>query len=337
MNPKVSVIIPNYNHAKYLIERLDSVFKQTFQDFEVILLDDCSQDTSWEILQSYENNPKVKYCIRNEQNSGSPFKQWKKGLNLAKGELIWIAESDDSCESTFLERNLQLLADNNNAGVAYCQSIDINQSGEVLSNRIQYTDKFKPNIWKSNFIKEGSFFIDKYMSCYNVIPNASAVIFKKELAIDDVFCDSLLKMKMCGDWFFWIKLLLKTQIVFLECPLNYFRIHPGVSRNHFDLVKKRQRLVEESEIRSFLQKVGFYNKEYVNLLYYQWFKLFHIKSVFSYSFYKVKLQETTFFDFCFIFFQKKIHDKKDFFLKRNISSMKYILSKFLTLIKRNKR
>ena len=53
------VIIPNYNHALYLQERLDSVFNQTYQDFEVIILDDCSTDNSREIIEKYANNPKV--------------------------------------------------------------------------------------------------------------------------------------------------------------------------------------------------------------------------------------------------------------------------------------
>lgn len=320
MNPKVSVIVPNYNHAQFLIERLDSIFKQTFQDFEVILLDDFSKDLSWEILQSYAKHPKVKYCIRNDQNSGSPFKQWKKGLDLAKGEWIWLAESDDSCDPTFLNKNMQLLSRNKNAGIVYCQSIDINESGEVLSNRIQYTNRFSPNIWKSNFINEGHFFIKKYLSYYNVIPNASAVIFKKELAVDAVFCNSLLEMKMCGDWFFWINLLLKTQVVFLKYPLNYFRNHEGVSRNHYSFIKIRQRLFEESQVRSFLQKNGFHNRECENILYYHWFTLFSIRAVFSASFYSVKLQKRSFFLFLYYKLKKKYFSIKSkiFFFKSKL-------------------
>ena len=66
MNPLVSIIIPNYNHALYLKERLDSIFNQTFQDFEVILLDDCSTDTSREVLAEYAKKDKVSHCIFNE-------------------------------------------------------------------------------------------------------------------------------------------------------------------------------------------------------------------------------------------------------------------------------
>jgi glycosyltransferase involved in cell wall biosynthesis len=93
--PLVSVIIPNYNHAAYLNERIDSVLNQTFRDFEVILLDDCSTDNSREIIESYRGHEKISQIEYNEVNSGSTFIQWKKGLDLAQGDWIWIAESDD--------------------------------------------------------------------------------------------------------------------------------------------------------------------------------------------------------------------------------------------------
>ncbi len=74
----VSVIVPNYNHASYLVARIESILNQTYQDFELILLDDCSTDDSREVLLKYKDNPKVTHLVFNEQNSGSPFIQWQK-------------------------------------------------------------------------------------------------------------------------------------------------------------------------------------------------------------------------------------------------------------------
>src|SRR5215472_4105163 len=101
--PKVSVIIPNYNHARYLQQRIDTVLGQTFQDFEVILLDDCSTDESRSIISEYAKDPRVRTEF-NEVNSGSTFKQWNKGVRLARGEYVWIAESDDYADKRFLEK-----------------------------------------------------------------------------------------------------------------------------------------------------------------------------------------------------------------------------------------
>ena len=84
--PAVSVIVPNYNHARFLRKRIDSILNQTFQDFELILLDDCSTDESRSILSEYASDPRVRLEL-NEVNSGSPFKQWNKGIRIARGEL----------------------------------------------------------------------------------------------------------------------------------------------------------------------------------------------------------------------------------------------------------
>ena len=78
--PLVSVIVPNYNHAPYLRERIDSILNQTFQDFELILLDDCSPDNSREIINSYKDNPHVSHIVLNEENSGNTFVQWDLGV-----------------------------------------------------------------------------------------------------------------------------------------------------------------------------------------------------------------------------------------------------------------
>lgn len=67
----VSVIVPNYNHAPFLRERIDSILAQSYTDFELILLDDCSTDNSRDILNSYRDNPHVSHIIFNEKNSGS--------------------------------------------------------------------------------------------------------------------------------------------------------------------------------------------------------------------------------------------------------------------------
>ena len=64
--PKVSIIVPNYNHSKFLEKRLDSIFNQTYKDFEIILLDDCSTDDSLKILNEYVTRPNVSYLIVNK-------------------------------------------------------------------------------------------------------------------------------------------------------------------------------------------------------------------------------------------------------------------------------
>ena len=118
----VSIIVPNYNHSRFLEERLESIFSQTFQDFEVILLDDSSTDNSVEVLKRYATHPKVRELLVNDHNSGSPFKQWQQGFALSLGEYIWIAESDDYADKDFLATLVPALKANPQLGLAYCQS-----------------------------------------------------------------------------------------------------------------------------------------------------------------------------------------------------------------------
>ncbi|MBK5214572.1 MAG: glycosyltransferase family 2 protein [Flavobacteriaceae bacterium] len=285
--PFVSVIIPNYNHKPYLQQRLDTVFGQTYQDFEVILLDDASTDGSLYILELYKDHPKISHLIVNKENSGRPFKQWKKGIELATGEYIWIAESDDYCKHNFLESILHQMSEE--TGVCYAQTIDVDETGRPLLNRIEYTKEFNPNIWKSDFELSGLEFIEKYLLIKNVVPNASAVIFKRSLVDNTLFTNKLLQMKMCGDWLFWVKLCEKKNIAFVAEPLNYFRNHSAISRKHNTAKKKKTRLLEEGEIRYYaFRKLNLNNKSKDEGLLKKWFKLHPFKAIFSKSFYTIR-------------------------------------------------
>src|SRR5690348_12935994 len=117
----VSVVIPNYNHAPFLRQRIESVLRQTYQDFELILLDDCSMDGSQAILMEYASDPRVRIEF-NQKNSGSTFKQWNKGVRLARGEYVWIAESDDYADDRLLEKLAARLDAEPRAAFAYCRS-----------------------------------------------------------------------------------------------------------------------------------------------------------------------------------------------------------------------
>ena len=85
----ISVIIPNFNYAHYLKQRIQSVLNQTYTDIEVILLDDCSTDNSLEVMREFSDS-RIVGVFPNEVNTGSPFRQWQKGIEMAKGEYIWI-------------------------------------------------------------------------------------------------------------------------------------------------------------------------------------------------------------------------------------------------------
>ncbi|PRX41539.1 glycosyltransferase family 2 protein [Salegentibacter salegens] len=311
-SPKVTVILPNFNHSQFLEQRLETIFNQTFQDFEVILLDDASSDNSLSILEKYKENSKVSHFVINERNLGSPFKQWQKGISLAKGEYIWIAESDDYCELEFLEKIFQLKSSSRkDLGLIYCQSVDVDENGNSIKSRINYTSNFVLNIWKNDFSLYGRKFIETYLKTKNVIPNASAVVFKKSLVKDSFFSIRMLNMKMCGDWLFWCQILPNTNVGFLAQNLNYFRNHTTVTRNHKTRDLKKRRLIEESYIRKKLCKKAILQSQEKNKLYQSWFQLHSFSEIFFFGFYKVVIEKSDYISFLTSFVKFKLNNYRN--------------------------
>lgn len=256
--PKVSVIIPNYNHSQFLPQRIESVLNQTFQDFELILLDDCSPDNSREVLEQYKTNPKVSQIIFNTKNSGSTFKQWKKGIGLTTGEYIWLAESDDYCEPNFLNDLVSILDSHPNVGIAYCQSRSVDQNNMPLNSWIKQTNIFSPNIWNNSFIANGHIAITNFLIHRNIIPNASAVVFRKSVYKSTSGIDTT--MALNGDWLLWIKMLELSYLAFCAKELNYFRQHNNKATGQN--TRNYNGLKELFQLYVYIQKkIGITNKQ----------------------------------------------------------------------------
>ena len=217
----ISIILPNYNHEKFLQRRIDSILNQTYQNFELIILDDCSTDNSRDLLNTLRNYPRVSHIIYNKKNSGNTFKQWEKGLIKAKGELIWIAESDDSIDCSFLAKAVKIFQTSSSIGIVQCGSEWISETGIVI-----YQDNFIGDFQEIN----GQSFILNNMVAGNSLYNASAILFKKSL-ITLPLNSSILEFKYCGDWLFWVKILENTNLYIINENLNKFRRHTQTVSN----------------------------------------------------------------------------------------------------------
>jgi len=235
-NLLLSVIIPNYNHAAYLRQRIESVLGQDYENIELILLDDFSQDNSCDILDEFSVHPKVKHVVKNQTNSGSTFLQWQRGFELAKGDLIWIAESDDRSDHRFASELIHMIEDKQ-LDLAYCDSHVINQDGDIEGRLDWWYASLSHDQWKQSFVMDGSTFVRDYMSIKNAIMNASSVIFRKS-ALQGIAAPRA-DMKLCGDWDFWSRLLLGKKLGYSSAPLNYYRFHADTVRarpNNAELV-----------------------------------------------------------------------------------------------------
>lgn len=215
--PLVSVIIPNYNHARFLPERIESVLNQTYQNFEVIILDDCSSDNSRDVINDYRSSPKVSHIVFNEKNSGSTFKQWKKGFALAKGEYIWIAESDDVAHPDFLFSLIAAIDGDQDVVLAASGITLIDESGKTIGYASISKSRHIRKYSSSDFIKEN-------MLIGNHVLNASSVIFRKYLIKD--IPSTYEGLKSSGDYLFWIEIANKGKVVEIPDRLDFFRRYP---------------------------------------------------------------------------------------------------------------
>ena len=233
---KISVILPNYNHSRFLGERVNSILNQTRQDFELIILDDCSSDDSHKMLEQWKNHPRVSHFIMNEKNSGSTFKQWKMGMQLAVGEWIWIAESDDVAHPDFLQSMMELVERDAEIKIAFCRSNRIDENGNPKGiNR--WGEIGSPERWNSEFVAQGKDECIDYLVKRNTIPNASAVIFRKQAALKHI--DAVLPFRYCGDWLFWALLANEGKVAYSPLLLNSFRRYASAT----SLVKTQERIV----------------------------------------------------------------------------------------------
>jgi glycosyltransferase involved in cell wall biosynthesis len=249
--PTVSVIVPNFNHARFLRERIESVLAQTYQDFEVILLDDCSTDESRSIIGGYVKDPRVRVEF-NEKNSGSTFRQWNRGVRLARGKYVWIAESDDYADEHLLEKLACRLDAEPDAVLCYCRSWRVSSDGKISGFLDPEVTDSDPNRWAMDFVADGREECWKYLSKCNSIPNASAVLFRRAAYERVGGADE--NLHLCGDWKLWTAMALTGEITYIANPLNYFRFHDSSVR-----VRSRRLGMEATEslevIRSIVERM----------------------------------------------------------------------------------
>ena len=224
--PLISIIVPNFNHEKYLSLRLDSIYSQTYQNFEVILLDDASTDRSVDILtryqKSYSHNTRL---LINEKNSGGVFHQWTKGLHLAQGDIIWIAESDDWCSDNFLE-TLTPFFENEAIQLAYSRTVFMDASGgEPQWSINEYLYDIDTKRWAAPIIETANKIVEEAFAIKNIVPNASSAIFRNPGAMELLEDPGWKNMRTCGDWVFYLHLIRGGVLAYSPAACNYYRIH----------------------------------------------------------------------------------------------------------------
>jgi hypothetical protein len=200
------------------------------------------------IIESYRHNPHVTHIVQNEQNSGSTFLQWDKGVALAQGEYIWIAESDDAAHPQFLSTLVEQLECHPKAVLAYAHSLWVNEKGQVVNDKRHKINDGAVKVY------DGLKFAHWAMLPCNNIYNASMVVFKR--TVYDKVDKNFLQLQLFGDWKFWMGVCLQGgDIIEVRQYLNYFRRHNN--KVTFKCAREGKDWPElMSVLRSFISQLG---------------------------------------------------------------------------------
>jgi len=220
----VTAIVPNFNHARYLPQRLDSILAQTYPLIDILVLDDCSSDDSRLIIESYVNRfPGRIKAIYNTINSGNVFHQWQKGHSQAKGDLVWICESDDFCEPTFIERTINTFRDPS-VMLAFGRTQFVNEEGDYFTGLDQYREESEPGIWDGRIVRPAAQWFRGGFGVKNVIANVGGSLWRR----CDIPCEVWEKARsftIMGDWYLYSVIAAGGQIAYEPSAVSYFRIH----------------------------------------------------------------------------------------------------------------
>ena len=232
---KISAVIPNYNYADFLGERIDSIVNQKYPISELIILDDCSTDNSAEVIKARLEKLKkthpdlVTKFIPNKENSGNVFNQWAKAFEYATGDYVWICEADDLCSPYFLKQVMPAFAQDPEVVLSYAESDMIDEHGRrLMSDYRKWVDYDESGHWKKSYINKGERELRDYLAINNTVTNVSGVVFRNQKSIPfRRYLTAATNCHLAGDWYFYSKVLLHGKIAYNAESLNHYRSHTG--------------------------------------------------------------------------------------------------------------
>ena len=212
MTPKVSFVVPCYNIAHLLSECVHSILSQTYEDFEILIMDDCSPDHTPEVAQSF-HDPRIKH-VRHKKNLGH-LRNYNAGIALARGQYVWLVSADDCLRKPYtLQRYVQVME--------HCPGV-----GYVFSPAVRLQDGQETDIvsWsihgEQDAILKGHTFFKKLVWGNCVVAPAGMV--RKE-CYDQVSVFPL-DLPNSGDWYLWGVFALHYDAAYIAEPLVCYRSH----------------------------------------------------------------------------------------------------------------
>ena len=224
---KISVITASYNYEELIKETIESVINQTYPHWELIIVDDGSNDNSVEVIKKYcKIDDRIKF-FQHENGVNKGLKDTVLlGLEKASSEWVAFLESDDIFKLNCLEEKIKVIENNPETNFIF-SDVEFFGDGEKIKN-------FEPYLWrKSELLKKRIEYTD--LLEINLIPTFSCVMIKKELFNN---CDFNCEVPQWLDWFLWMQLLQKTKVTYIRKDLTLWRLHPQSYINTTSEIKK---------------------------------------------------------------------------------------------------
>jgi len=253
MNELVSIIMPSYNTASFISKTIESVLNQTYKNWELLIVDDCSTDDTDEIVSKY-NDKRIVY-LKNEKNSGAAISR-NRALRNAKGKWIAFLDSDDLWHPTKLEKQIKFMKKNGHF-FSYTSYEEIDENDVV--NGVKVTGPKK--------ITKMGMYRYCWPGCLTVMYDAEKV---GKIQIADI--------KKNNDYAMWLKVIKKADCYHYDKVLAQYRKRSGSISNHgcLKLVKWHYKLFREADNKNSIASL-FLTLQ--NLIYGCWKKVRYVKKV----------------------------------------------------------
>lgn len=236
-NPMVSVIIPSYNHEKYIQECINSVRKQTYKNIELIIIDDGSTDNSVYLIEECIKDIDLKTIFIKKNNEGVS-KTLNKGLEQKQGELICFLASDDVWAPNKIIKQVEFMFKNPEVALVFTDAFFIKDGDKTKIKYSNYKTKLK-KLFVNNSVRTNLYYT---LLSDNIIPAGSVMIKSSILA--DVGCFD--EKSPSEDFDFWLRISKKYSIGYIDSPLYYYRLHDSnQSSNSFRMISATLRALRK--------------------------------------------------------------------------------------------
>lgn len=230
VDPKISVCLPTYNRAHYVAETIASILAQTVTDFELIITDNCSSDSTQTVVAAFRD-PRIR-CVRHDRTM-DPYENMNFALGLSRGRYVCIVHDDDLYAPDFLARESDMLDRHPAVGMVHCAVRIIDRDRRLLRlHRVSTHTR----------IARGLDEFRKYLGGHDVC--CSTVMCRRELWMQSGPFDDDLR---CADWLMWLNIALRADIGYLATPLVDLRVHDSSVTSSMDPMRWYDEFVKITE------------------------------------------------------------------------------------------